>query len=485
MKKTCILVMDIGTSKAHANCIDAKDGTLLANAAVAFPWRTPTPERVEIEPNDIWQAAQAACRQMLEQMDDDLVPIALTFSWFGANLLAMDARGQEVYPLLVSFDARAVEEAEILQREIAPERAALVGRGGLNAQSNPAKLLWLKNNRSEAFAEIACVGTIEQYFLIKMGLPLCYERSMAATLQLWEVPGGWMSDLLSACGLSFGKVDYPCYEGDRIIGMVSAFGDVPLGREVPVFLGGHDCIVSQLGCGVTPTTSDILGDVAGTYDLMGFFRIGCTKADGTIIEECIDAPMAGVYSHMHGGPAGAMLSKSVERLWGSCNDTLLTRLFGAARFDGQSGGLWLRQDWKSISEHAESLSRFGEQRVFESLVEEITINLEESYRYLCDKHGRSFSVMRVGGGAARSNSWLQLKADMFGLRVERVANNEVSSVGAAIIAAVTLGIHKNYQDALACMTKAEAGFDPDPVRRQTYTQMICQVRRTGEGVVKW
>lgn len=484
MNKTCILVVDIGTSKVHANCIDPVDGGLLANAAVAFPWQTPAAGWVEIHPEDIWQAAQEACRQMLERAGQGLEPVALTFSWFGANLVALDARGEAVYPLLVSFDARAEQEAAILQREIAPERAALVGRGGLNAQSNPAKLLWLKRHRPEAFSSIACVGTIQQYILRKLGLPLCYERSMAATLQLREVSGQWMTDLLSACGLSSHQVDYPCYEGDQIVGTVSSFGSVPLGGQVPVLLGGHDCIVSQLGCGVGPTPGGVLGEVSGTYDLMGFFRTGCTAPDGTPIQDCIDAPMAGVYSHMHGGPAGAMLSEAVERLWGKCDGPLLTQLFGAARFDGTGGGLWLRPDWESIQTDPNALARFGAQRVFESLVEQLTFDLEESYRYLCHRHGGPFQVMRVGGGAARSESWLRLKADVFGLRVERVANQEVSSVGAAIIAAVTLGIHESYDQALACMTKAEVGFDPDPARRQVYGQQLCQARQGRKGAEK-
>lgn len=467
MKEKGIFVIDLGTSKVHANIINLADGKLLLNDTISYPWIRSEEKRIEILSETIWEAAQIVCERILKKAAD--VELAgLSFSWFGAELVTMDMEGNEVFPLIVSFDSRAEKEAEEMRGIISPERDAIIGRGGLTAESNPAKTLWLKRHDPENFKKVRYIASIEQYFYKKLGLPFCAEYSMAQTLQYWKPDGSLMKDVLEAAGIPEMLLDYPVVDGDRILGELAWFGRVKLPGKIPVLYGGHDCILSQLGSGVLPSGNGILGDVSGTYDLMGFFRTG--SEIGKLEPTCCNTPIRDVYSFLYGAPTGEILSRLVSGLWGTCSGELLTELFERAYFDGKHGNLWDLPEWEQLKKAPGTLKEYGELRVFESIVEEITFGLRESYEYLCEKNGSIFQTVRVGGGASKSKSWLQLKADVFGVSFELPENVEISSMGAAVIAAVVLGEYPNYETALEHMVHVAERYEP--VKKEIYDDLF-------------
>lgn len=301
---------------------------------------------------------------------------------------------------------------------------------------------------------------------------------MAQTLQYREPNGLLMEDIIEASRITAELFDYPVTEGDSFLGELTCFGRVKLPGKIPVLYGGHDCILSQLGSGVLPTGNGVLGDVSGTYDLMGFFRTG--RQLGTIDRLCSNTPLTDVYSFLRGAPTGARLSSLVSGLWGACTGELLTELFSKARFDGRHGGLWQLDGWERLCTDPEILSAYGERKVFESLVEEITFELKEAYEQLCRENGGAFLSIRVGGGASKSESWLQLKADVFGTAFELPKNVEVSSMGAAVIAAVALGYYPDYETALGQMVHVSKRYEPKNTQRYAGLFDVWKKREGGD-----
>ena len=457
MKTEGILVIDLGTSKAHANLFSLENGALLRNGTVSYDWIRPEEGMAELHAETIWEAAQEAVG-IIADGSGDIEIAALTFSFFGAQLVTLDSDRNEVFPVIISFDSRAAAEAAEICQIVPAEQLGCIVRGGINAEANPSKVRWLKKHDPDRFRRIRYVTTIASFLYQKAGLPFCTEPSMIQTLQFHRQDGSLIAELAAACGLSESHFDCPVVEGDRIFGRISRFGRVVFHKEIPVLPGGHDCILSQIGSGVLPGGNGILGDVCGTYDLMGFLVPAASVRNRDA--ECLNTPAAGTMSFLYGGPAGAQLETSVRTLWGSCSGKLLTGLFENAVFDGEHGGLWAGKDWDGIKKDPASLRIFGEQRVFESLVEEITFALKESYVLLCGKNGGPFSAVRAGGGASRSKSWIQLKADVFQTEFELLENEEVSSLGAAVIAAAAVGKYPDYRTAAEKMVHVSARFLP-------------------------
>ena len=69
---------------------------------------------------------------------------------------------------------------------------------------------------------------------------------------------------------------------------------------------------------------------------------------------------------------------------------------------------------------------------------------------------------RFAGGAARSRQWLEIFAAAIGLPLELAAAEELGALGAAIIAAVGVGLYPDLETAVAAMTSVRDRIEPDP-----------------------
>lgn len=74
-------------------------------------------------------------------------------------------------------------------------------------------------------------------------------------------------------------------------------------------------------------------------------------------------------------------------------------------------------------------------------------------------------VMLCGGGGFRSDVWNRIRADVLGLPLRRLAVPDPGLLGAAAIAAVAAGLHRDLAAALAEVVRYDRVYEPDP-RRQ-------------------
>jgi len=72
---------------------------------------------------------------------------------------------------------------------------------------------------------------------------------------------------------------------------------------------------------------------------------------------------------------------------------------------------------------------------------------------------------------------MQLTADIFDRPVTRAELPDTAALGAAIIAAASLGIHPDVPTAVRAMTRMERTFVPDPERARSYDVLYRQVYR--------
>jgi xylulokinase len=101
--------------------------------------------------------------------------------------------------------------------------------------------------------------------------------------------------------------------------------------------------------------------------------------------------------------------------------------------------------------------------------------IQESIAFLLKKilsdftrAGVSMKEVRSMGGGARSDLWLQIKADVVGLPIARMEEEETSTLGAAILAAVRCGDYPDIATAAAAMVRLGRRFEPEPANRIAY-----------------
>jgi sugar (pentulose or hexulose) kinase len=83
--------------------------------------------------------------------------------------------------------------------------------------------------------------------------------------------------------------------------------------------------------------------------------------------------------------------------------------------------------------------------------------------------------LRISGGGSQSDAAMQLTADIFGLATARPHIYETSGLGAAIDAAVGLGLHPDFTTAVLSMTRIRSIFEPDPHNHTIYEALYKQV----------
>ncbi|HPR56729.1 MAG TPA: FGGY-family carbohydrate kinase, partial [Deltaproteobacteria bacterium] len=113
--------------------------------------------------------------------------------------------------------------------------------------------------------------------------------------------------------------------------------------------------------------------------------------------------------------------------------------------------------------------------IYRAILEGIGFELRRLSELVQDRVGVKFREIRVGGGGSKSDTAVQIAADMFGLPVSRMATSEISALGAAIDAAVATGMHGSIEDAVSAMVRKGRSFEPIPDNRRIYDDLYHDV----------
>jgi xylulokinase len=108
--------------------------------------------------------------------------------------------------------------------------------------------------------------------------------------------------------------------------------------------------------------------------------------------------------------------------------------------------------------------------MYRATLEALGYNIHENLE-LMRRAGFSTEVVRSIGGAAKSNFWSQMIADITGLPIERPAITEAAVVGAAMIAAVGNGIFSSLEESSQAFYRIERVFTPEPAHHSIYQRL--------------
>jgi len=113
----------------------------------------------------------------------------------------------------------------------------------------------------------------------------------------------------------------------------------------------------------------------------------------------------------------------------------------------------------------------GRAHLLRAILEGLAYSLREGLERIERRTRVPITALRVAGGGSRSAAAMQLTADIFGRPATRPETREASGLGAAMIAAVSLGLHADFPAAVAAMTRAGDVFDPIPANRRHYDRI--------------
>ncbi len=113
--------------------------------------------------------------------------------------------------------------------------------------------------------------------------------------------------------------------------------------------------------------------------------------------------------------------------------------------------------------------------VYRAILEGLAYALREGKEQIEGRTGVPIRSLRVSGGGSQSRHAMQVTANVFGLPTSRPHVYETSGLGAAIDAAVGLGLHRDIEEAAKHMTHLGDVFEPDPKVHELYDALYRRV----------
>jgi sugar (pentulose or hexulose) kinase len=117
----------------------------------------------------------------------------------------------------------------------------------------------------------------------------------------------------------------------------------------------------------------------------------------------------------------------------------------------------------------------GRPHLARAILEGAAFELEVIRRAAERISSQSVTVLAAAGGGTRSRTWMQIKADVSGCRIEAQPMPETTLLGAALLAGVGAGLYPDHAAALASLAPSQpVEYLPDEDRHASYQRLYTQ-----------
>lgn len=474
MSEKYLLGIDNGGTVAKASVV-ALDGWELAVASSRTESLSPRPGWVEFDAEALWQATAAAVQMAIHKAGiapDAIAAVACT--GHGNGVYLVDAEGHPVRNAIFSADTRARESVERwsaagIDRVVRPKTMQSLWPGQPNAL-----LAWLAAHEPDVINRTAWCLMCKDYTRLRLtGEAFAEETDMSGTSLLDVGTGQYDAALLDAFGLGcWGPKLPPLRPSTALCGQVTpaaaALTGLPAGTPVAAGLFDIDAcalssaLLDEQQFGMTFGTWGINQYVSRTpvvekvfmtsrYCVPGYFLMleGSATSAGNL--EWFLAQFFGRDADAtrdHGIDPYAQVDAWVaETAIDETGLLFLPFLYGSSVGADATGCL--------VGLSARHTRRHIARAVYEGIIFGHLLHLRRLLEFRAMPE-----TIRASGGAARSDVWMQMAADVFQCPVEVPDGAELGALGAAMCAAIAVGIHADYRAACNAMTRCSRRFVP-------------------------
>lgn len=481
-----IIAHDVGTSGNKAVLVNT-EGSVHGKYYEPYQTYYPKPGWAEQEPCDWWNAVSRSTQRLLEQTrisPGDV--LCVTYSTQMLGIIPMDSKEGPLRRAIIWLDCRAGEQAERLMRKFINARVfALIAGAALGGKDGLPKLLWLKGEEPDIYDRMCCFLDVAGYLFYRSTGNMMMEWTGASVFGIDLKKKRWLTSIFRYIGLDPEKFP-PLVRSIDKVGVLTkeAAGDCGLLPGTPVIAGAGDAPCAAVGSGaVNEGEGHVYLGVSGwvgvvtertpqgkrgaatihSADPGKTFLLAETEAAGGCLEwiadqfyktEKKDPTISNVY---------ALMDDAVANTPPGANHLLFTPWIYGER--APVDDCYVRAAFLNLS--AEHTREDMLRAVYEGVaynIRWIVDIVEEEFKF-------PLPCLRVIGGGARGEPWMQTLADVTHRKIETVRDpQEAGAVGAALIAAVGLGIYPDFES-LKKVVKVDKVFEPRMQNREIYDSL--------------
>ena len=470
-----LIGIDLGSSAIKVGAY-ALDGTSLASAHRSVPVYRPEPGHCEV---DVFES-RAAFRSALAEVAahpgvQHDPPAAISFSSSGREVFPVATDGTPLGRCLMTADTRGDEVADRTASRRSPEEWQRVA-GHVPRRMDPVnRALWWRESDPATVANARWFMNWHEYYaLLLSGRPVI-DWSDAGTWATYDVAtGGWSPERVVESGIDPGWLSEIQPNGTPI-GTIAGQAAVDFGlpSDTLVVTGAFDTYAASVGsaavdpgvvslaCGTwnsfnMPVTRgwpvELVQDGIGVYPHPGptGFGILVTNPNGMAVIDWARDLLRLTIPELEVGLA--LAGPGPGHVFADAAFTPLPHVSAAAGFGGTFSGVTLAATAVDIV-----------RALLEGIACDFSLSLD-----LLRRRGIAAQRIRATGGGSKNAWWMQLIADVTGVPVEVVAQEEPGAFGAAILAGVGAGVYGSVSAAVAQLVTVARRFEPDAERGARY-----------------
>jgi xylulokinase len=475
-----LIAVDVGTSGARATAFDIT-GAALQEVRRSYPTSLPAEGWAEQDARRWQAAALSALGALVRSLGRRCQVRAIAVTGQCPSVVPLDHRDKPLRPGIIYRDNRATAEAAWMRERFGDRKLHTLTGHVPAAFHVAAKMLWIRAREPAVFAATRRFVQPTDYVALELTGNTTTDWSMAAATALLDLRARcWAGEVLAGLDLDPGVLPSVCPSWS-VAGELRA----PLARRlglpggVPVVAGAADSIACAIGAGVT--TPGPVSEMAGSsscfnsviaepladmdvthYPSVTGDRSYVTEVGINTTGEALDWLAQLFYAGSARLPRAddyARIERAAAAAPPGADGLLFAPVLGDGERDdprlrGAATGLSLRHDRGAWARATMEGIAFG-----------VRVRLETLGRASVPP-----TELRVSGGGAGAAVWNQIKADVTGIPVVRVAGDSTAA-GAAMLAGLGAGVYRDPAEAIAAGYRPAERAEPNPGHRALYDEL--------------
>lgn len=467
--------IDVGSSGCKISVV-SKSGKILAfaNRTYSFIYEN---GMVELDAEVVWEAVLSALRELSGKLNLSELKTICTTS-FGEMFVLLDENKKILRKSISYEDCRGADEVLEFSENMYEITGATPG-----AMYALPKLMWIKKHEPDTYKKARYMCMFADFILFMLGAEHHTDFSLAArTLALDVKDRCWSDEILKRAGIKkeiLGRLVAPGTPVGKIDKNIAR--ELKISEDALLLAGAHDQVCAALGAGIIREglALDGMGSNECIVPVFESLAINEEMKNSNLV--CVPYALGGMYVTYAFNRTSGSLLKWYRNLLGAADyDSLIDEMPDAPtdilllpHFAGAATP-YMDDDAVGAMTGLKLSTTRGEltKGIIEGLNFEILVNLN------CLKTaGFKIEELFVAGGMSKSDRVLQIKADILGIPIKRLANPETGTVGAAILGGVASGVFKSVEKATEKLVSADKVFYPDSQKHEAYMKRFEKYKR--------
>jgi xylulokinase len=453
-----IMGLDVGTTGSKAVVFDL-DGKILASSYREYNLVSPKTGWLELNPKDVLAAVKTVVSEATAKCGAKVQTVAI--SLLGEAAIPVDKNYEPLANAIIGFDPRGDAECAAFRKKIDPCELFVITGHSANSFHTLFKVLHVKEQMPEVFArthKFLCFG---DFIAARLGLEPTIDFSMAARTLMFDVnKHAWSDKILGLAGIDKSMLAKPAAPGTAI-GTIGK-NDLGFPEGAVLATGLHDQPAGILGAGIAPGESML---ATGTVVCMGvLLNQDVSPAAMTKNNLCRYSTFGDNFISICWNFTGGVALKwfrdnfaldLVEKAKRENTDVyniitanlpkdptklILLPYFtttGTPYLDTKASAMLMGLNLNT--------NRFDIARaIMEGVAYELRLNQE-----LLGEAKVKIDMYKAIGGAAKSEFWMQLYADILNRPISILQTTECAAWGVALLGAYAGGVLKDKPDVAA------------------------------------